>query len=311
MGSPATAPQGSTIGVKVFNGRRQPFPPTTEILFTLTNGGQKQIFRDFRPSPLVFLAPFYGNFGDNFTVLAWAKGYEQAGFTPVKAAPNLPQQVNLMLLGKDETFNFNGASWADIQAKRPRIARILGAGATKTAAQGRYGELIEDHPAILACMLNILTAMEQIHLPSGLPLDYFQQLIWDDSMKQDRFFGYASPELLDQVRIATQQGAFAPEAGTAIFHPGATSSYKQVQFGEANVQLTFHEEDRQTINGVECIKVEPDIDYYKDLGAHALLEVIPNSISKGLTDPRQVYVLRWMAGQRAGVPEFDPLYSIA
>jgi hypothetical protein len=58
------------------------------------------------------------------------------------------------------------------------------------------------------------------------------------------------------------------------------------------------------------VKVEPDIDYYKDLGAHALLEVVPNKLSGGLTDPRQVYVLRWIAGRRAGVPEFDPLYTI-
>jgi hypothetical protein len=55
---------------------------------------------------------------------------------------------------------------------------------------------------------------------------------------------------------------------------------------------------------VDCIKVEPDIDYFQDLGAHTLLEVIPNSITHGLTDPKKVYVLRWLAGRHAGVPEF-------
>jgi hypothetical protein len=57
---------------------------------------------------------------------------------------------------------------------------------------------------------------------------------------------------------------------------------------------------------VDCIKVEPDIDYFQDLGAHTLLEVIPNSITHGLTDPKRVYVLRWIAGRHAGVPEFAP-----
>ena len=152
--------------------------------------------------------------------------------------------------------------------------------------------------------------MEQIFLPSGSPLDYFRQLIWDGSMQQDRFFGYAEASLLDQVREAARQGHFRSEAGSFIFHPGATSSYKQVQFGEANVQITFHEEDRRTIGGVDCIKAEPDIDYYKDLGAHAILEVIPNSFTGSLSDPRQVYILRWTAGRRAGIPEFDPLYTI-
>jgi hypothetical protein len=56
--------------------------------------------------------------------------------------------------------------------------------------------------------------------------------------------------------------------------------------------------------------VEPDIDYYKDLGAHALLEVIANTLTGSLTDPKNVYVLRWIAGRRAGVPEFDPPYTI-
>jgi hypothetical protein len=61
--------------------------------------------------------------------------------------------------------------------------------------------------------------------------------------------------------------------------------------------------------------MEPDIDYFKDIGAHALLEVVPNTVGKlagqsGLTDPKQVYVLRWIAGRRAGVPEFNPLYTI-
>jgi hypothetical protein len=163
---------------------------------------------------------------------------------------------------------------------------------------------------VLACLLNITTAMEQIHLPSGTPLDYFQELVWDDSMAQDRFFGYADARLIDQTREAARQGLFAPEAASFLFHPGATSSYKQIQFGEANVQLTFHEEDRRTIGGVDCVKVEPDIDYYKDEGAHTILEVVPNRADHGLTDPRQVYILRWMAGQRAGRPEFDPLYTI-
>ena len=41
-----------------------------------------------------------------------------------------------------------------------------------------------------------------------------------------------------------------------------------------------------------------------------LLEVLPNSIGGGLSNPRQVYVLRWIAGRHAGVPEFDPPYVI-
>ena len=83
-----------------------------------------------------------------------------------------------------------------------------------------------------------------------------------------------------------------------------------MQFGEANVQLTFHGNDKQSIDGVDCIMIEPDIDYFKDPAAHALLEVLPNAITGGLTNPAVLYVLRWIAGRHAGVPEFEPPYKI-
>jgi hypothetical protein len=56
--------------------------------------------------------------------------------------------------------------------------------------------------------------------------------------------------------------------------------------------------------------VEPDMDYYKDPAAHILLEVIPNTLTHRLTHPAEVYVLRWIAGQTAGIPESAPLYTI-
>jgi hypothetical protein len=151
----------------------------------------------------------------------------------------------------------------------------------------------------LASLLNLATAMKAIQLPNNTPLDYFKEILWDESLAQDRFFGYADKSIVDQVRRAAMEHEFAPEPNPGLFHPDATSSFKQIQFGEANVQLTFHEKDIETIGGVDCIKVEPDIDYFQDLGAY------------GLTDPKKVYVLRWIAGRHAGVPEFAPPYTIA
>src|SRR5438309_7466699 len=102
MGSPAAVPQGCTIEVAVFDGSRQALPPEIQVLFTVTDGNQKRIFRDFRPSHLRITGlPFYDNFGDSYTVIASADGYHQAGFTPVKVAPNAPQRVDLMLLRKN------------------------------------------------------------------------------------------------------------------------------------------------------------------------------------------------------------------
>jgi hypothetical protein len=53
------------------------------------------------------------------------------------------------------------------------------------------------------------------------------------------------------------------------------------------------------------VKIEPDPDYYKDLGAHFLLEVVANAVSHTLNDPKQVYMLRWIAGLHAGMPVAD------
>ena len=313
MATSAVGPRSCALTVGLFSGTRQAFPATERVLITLRDGNQKQVFRDyvngssFRMTGL----PFHNNFADNYTVVAWAKGYQQAGFTPVKVTPVLPGSVDLMLLSEDAGFNFSQARWGVIR-KNPRYAALLTAGvASLEKARDRYTELMEDRPAALACFLNLMTAMAEIHLPEGSPPEYFRELIWDETMTQDRFFAWADRNLVDQVVRAAASGLFAPEPGTSVFHAGATRSFKQVQFGEANVQLTFHENDTRTIGGVECVKVEPDIDYYKDLAAHALIEVAAHSLTGSATDPRQVYVLRWMAGRQAGIPEFDPPYTLA
>jgi len=44
----------------------------------------------------------------------------------------------------------------------------------------------------------------------------------------------------------------------------------------------------------------------RNLPAHFFLEVVPNKFTGGLTDPRLVYVLRWMAEKQAG-SDFNPL----
>jgi hypothetical protein len=148
----------------------------------------------------------------------------------------------------------------------------------------------------LASQLNLATAMKAIQLPSKTPLDYFKEIFWDDSLAQDRFFRFTDKSLVDQVRRAAEEREFPPEPGPGLFHPDATSSFKQVQFGEANDQLTFHEKDTKKIDGVDCIMVEPDIDHFMDGGASLR------------TDLKRVYALRWIAGRHAGVPNSPPLH---
>lgn len=309
MATLAFGPKTCTLTVGFYSGARQPFASAEDVLLTVRDGNQQQVFRDYinKPSFTLPPLPFHDNFGDYYTVVAWAKGYAQAGFTPIKVTPDRPAVLDLMLVHPDAQFNFSQARW-DLISGNPLYGKLVTAGSA--SPQTRYTDLLENHSAVLACFFNLVTAMSEIYLPSGTPLDYIRELIWDQTMAQDRFFAWADPALVDQVIRSAADGLFSPEPGTAIFHPGATRSYKQIQFGEANVQLTFHENDTQVVDGLQCIKIEPDIDYYKDLGAHALFEVAANALTHSLTDPRQVYVLRWMAGRQAGIPEFSPPYTL-
>jgi hypothetical protein len=307
---PAVNPNTGFVTVNVFDGTRQAITSSAQVLLTVRDGAQNQLFRDFVKGPSVRMElPFHNNFADNYSIVAFADGHEQAGFQPVTIGPNAPVQLDLMLLPKDGTFHFAGARWSDILAKKPLLAQIFAASVTDDPGD-TYAGLMEDHPDRLACLLNITTAMQQISLPQKSPLDYFKNFDLD-ALAPDRIFGYADAALVDQVRLAAQQGEFDTEPAIDLsLHGDATSSFKQKQFGEANVQLTFHGNNRKTIDGVDCVYVEPDIDYFKDPGAHFLLEVIPNGLTGNVSNPRVVYVLRWIAGRHAGVPDFDPLYTI-
>ena len=300
--------------VDIFDGTRQPYSGAHQVLMTAIDGNNQTVSRDYhRGASVRFALPFHDNLQDRYTFVASADGYKQAGITPVPVSDKTEQFVRLMLLPENNAFNFAGAAWKTLQTVRPKLAALLAAGAPDdAAAEQRYNDLKEPSGgAVLACLLNITTAMEQLFLPAGTPLDYCREVNWeltgDFRLAQDRFFAWADPAILHQLEIARGKGIVANAAHG--LHPGATRSYKQIRFGEANVQLTFHEKDTKVIGGTTCIRIEPDIDYYRDPGAHLLLEVLVNAFGS-LTDPRTVYALRWIAGQHAGLPEFDPLYTI-
>ena len=298
----------ATMVITLYDGSRQTLQGK-KLLIRIFDGFQNQLFDKERLAPTtVFKLPFRDNLQDDCIVLASGKGYVDAGFTPVKLSLKAVAMVDLMLLEDNADFKFQ--TWLTLRNSDPMISTFISVGSSDAQAKAHYENVRETKPAALASLLNLATAMKAIQLPTKTPLDYFKEILWDESLAQDRFFSYADKSIVDQVRRAAMEHEFAPEPNPGLFHPDATSSFKQIQFGEANVQLTFHEKDTKNIGGVDCIKVEPDIDYFQDLGAHTLLEVIPNSITHGLTDPKKVYVLRWIAGRHAGVPEFAPPYTI-
>ncbi len=318
MGATPTA----SILINLVDGTRQPLPANVQWSAVIFDGRglderQRTDVDGSGSAELIKRLTYFDNLFDNYTVIISAKGYQGAAWKPVNISPAKPATLDLMLIPEGAHLNFSGASWQTLNSVRPRFAQIISAGIPDAGT--RYSNLMEQSGGlVLACLLNLLTAMSRITLASGKsPLDYYWQPIWDDSqfaMAQDRFFAYVDQALIGDVVKAAGMGAFAEEKDPGIFHPGATLSYKQRQFDVTNVQLTFHQGNAKTLPGpdgssVDCVVVEPDIDYYKDLLAHFFLEVVPNKFTKGLTDPRAVYVLRWMAGKQAG-SDFNPLYTM-
>jgi hypothetical protein len=235
---------------------------------------------------------------------------EPAGYYPVKLNPNAPVSLDLLLIPNDPVFNYAGLTWDMAKTKMPFLAPQ--SGESDADAQSRFDGLLETNGSkSLACMLNLVTAMESINLAGHSPVEFIRQVRWDyKTPAQDRFFAYCDASLIDAVRAATAKGNFDPEHGCGLMHPGATLSWKQVAFDEANVQLTFHTDAIDNVSSKNWVTVEPDIDYYKDLAAHSIMEVTRNQLTGSLTEPSEVFVLRWIEQRRFGLKDFQPGYTL-
>ena len=308
---PAAGPPQGSILVSAFDGTRNIIPAGKELLFRLRDGTQKEVVTKTQKKPsLKANRPFVGNFTDRYTVIVSGKGYRQAGFHPVMLKADTVTLVDLMLLPVNSTFQFREALWKDLRVTHPGWTTFFRGKLSEATAEERYTQWMEDTPEHLAAFLNFAESLADIPLRVGTAFDYLKQPLSNDLAKDflvDRIFAFAEAGLVDQLEIAVRQGTFEP--ANSSLHPGATRSFKEVRFGEANVQITLHENDRKRAGGVNCLKVEVDMDYFRDPLAHLLLEVLPNQFG-GATDPFQIYMLRWIAGRRAGVPEFDPPYRI-
>src|SRR5260221_5801308 len=177
MATPTTATGGRAM-VNVFDGTRTLYSDNAKPLITVRDGNQKQVSRDFHDkSSILFTGlQLFDNFGDDYTFLASADGYKDAGFFPVKLAPNVDQVVDLMLLPKSNNFNFAQAKWNVLAATRSEFKDLFKNGAaTDDEAATRYSAL-EEGGAVLACLLNITTAMQQLHLPQKTAFDYLKRV---------------------------------------------------------------------------------------------------------------------------------------
>ena len=171
---------GSRLLVRVFDGTRQPLQLGKRILVRVLDGEQQQVRCDFfqKPNILYEDLPFYDNYRDNHTLIVSADDFMQAGLTPLPLQAGRLQVADVMLLPKNNTYNFSLARWEEMGGNDPALFEFLSNGAeSATDAKARYYELMERKSSSLACLFNTVTAMREIHLPQGNPLDYFKRLI--------------------------------------------------------------------------------------------------------------------------------------
>lgn len=310
--------QTGSVVLNVFDGQRRLVAPGTKLLVRIIDGNQKFIVDRYYDGPSIRFdgLPFYNNFGDNYTIIVWTNGYKQAGFTPVKIS-NKPEEtpvLDLMLMPSEYTVDFSDATFDALKLTNLPIYFLLLSGDSEATAKARWAGLMKNDPLTAICILNIATALSDAKLASGSPmLPFVRQLVFDPKSKEkpskSRFFGFADKRLVEELAGEVKRGTWQADPGSFVFHPGSTSSFREKRFGEANMQVTFYENDTKVIDGVACVKVEIDIDYYRDPAAHAILEVLPHLITGGASDPITVYQLRWIAGRRSG-NDFAPPYRI-
>lgn len=274
----------SKLRVRLFDGARRPLPGGSDALITIF-AGNRRLYRDFQRGPEV---EFSFDKPETLRVLVHVKHFRDTGFAPVPLTKDGHITLDLMLLARGGSFNFAEARWPKLKAE---WQAFLG-------PRADYEETLELRPVALATMLNVLAASEALGV-----ISHFRSVEWN-TIRNDRFFCWVDGTLVDFVTSGSKRFQRSPAAG----HPGATRTFKQTDFNEANIQYSLHE-NAEPPPGLEgTVRVECDMDYYKDKGAHFLLEVLPNRLTGTRTNPALVYMLRWMAGRRAGDADFAPPY---
>jgi hypothetical protein len=328
----------ASLELNFVDGAQKPIRNGTELLVSVIDGNHKRVVSTFvkKASARIDGLPLHGTFADRYTVLVSAKGHVDAGFAPVTLRENGPNALDLMLLRRDGKPQFQPLS--QIKERSPELHRIFRGDRPLADAERAFLDVQRSKPLALACFMNVCTGLENLALATetgatAAPLDSFITLHPTRPFEQDRFYALVSEDLrrhLDATALKVKSDPLQRTVARFVsapggLHAGATGSFKQADFGEANVQLTFvdpavGEEPPPTGHLI----VDADIDYFRSNDAHVLLEVFPHLLRKGLnvvaslfgadlpkslTDPLRVYGLRWTAGRRVGLT-FAPPYTI-
>jgi hypothetical protein len=254
------------------------------------------------------------------TISVHAPGFKSTETKHLRIENGGNTSISLMLVPRHAGLDMDQAHWQDLTREDPELmSRLLCNNQGPQDCSSTYEQILRQQPDNLAALINISVALQQIQIGGRSAFSYYQSIGLDHSLFRDRFFAYVDKALLQQLKADSQNhhrdrpagdAPFARLHGSWILHRHATISFKELDLDSANVQITFQEKDTRVINGIECVRVDTDIDYYKRF-AHGLLEVIPNLLMHKRTDPEKVYRLRWNATKKqqargSGISDFAP-----
>ena len=121
-----------------------------------------------------------------------------------------------MLIPKEPQFNFANAPWDIMKLKLPFIASDI----SDAKGRDRYRETDGGKTQGFGIASEPNNG-DEANIPStGTPLDYLKEVIWDDTLAQDRFFCYCDAKLIDQVRDAAAKVYLSRNSVPAYFIPG-------------------------------------------------------------------------------------------
>lgn len=292
--------------VELYGGQRHVLASAEGVSFALYDGLQRLVKEGSPEGATISLPQLATNVIENrYTLIVKCQDGSGLSVTPVHVAPASLTKVHAMILRQDEGYDLSGVEKELSPHLRPHMARVL---AGDRRQKDRFMQIARQQPEAAAGLLNLATALDEFEWKGASLLSYFQAAELQN-VRRDRFFAYVDRGLIGVMQDLSDNGQAQHIPMSWTFHPGATTSYKETRLSEANLQVTFYESRRATVNGRECVHAEVDIDYYRDPMAHLFCEVMPHWFNHGTADPRLVYQIRWTECANKGL-SFNPPYAI-
>jgi len=335
----------TTIHIEMIDGERKPLIPETKVQLALFNEHGQLIYESresYSDSSIAIELNLEAS--ETYHVVARTTSYRQAISRGFMSDSTIPIELKLLFMPRHARPVFIRSDFKTLQENND-MWRVLFYGQEEQTAEIRYEALRQDKPLSLAGYFSIATTVMAYQTPEGDNLfQYYKEIDWpvlnetqlaiwrgsgiqsgeikytslfdnhrhgdrQRGLENDRFFAWVSTDIVPVIEHLSEIGEFKREICPRLWgHPGATRSFKLVKYQKGNFQITLHENRTKEIDGVRCILVETDVDYFSQLWRHALQEVLPHKLFRGLTNPRKVYVIEWQELQSAG-SNFAPPYG--